>query len=113
MSLSGGPERPLYNTAKEKPGMLWRPQEVRDTRAMEYVLKRPANRVWSQPKRKKCAAINKAGETIAFAVRHGDAMFGVPQFLQSCFGPAFPHCAPTPTSWNGDVYPVPLYVRRK
>ena len=33
-----------------------------------------------------------------------------PDGFQSCFGPVFPHYAPFPMFWNGDVYPVPLYV---
>jgi hypothetical protein len=39
----------------------WRPQDVRDARAMKYLPEEAANREWNQPKRKtKCVAVNKA-----------------------------------------------------
>jgi hypothetical protein len=31
----------------------WRPQDVRENRAMEYLLRKTANRDWNQPKKKK------------------------------------------------------------
>ena len=34
MSLCGGPERPLCKAVKVKPGLPWRPQDVRDARTM-------------------------------------------------------------------------------
>ena len=37
----------------------WRPQDVRDVRAMGYLLKKAANREWNQPRRKKFVAVNK------------------------------------------------------
>ena len=43
---------------------------------MGYLLRRDANRVWSQPKRKKCVVINKAERIWRseqyFDIRHGD-----------------------------------------
>ena len=46
-----------------------------------------------------------------FAIRHGDADFrDCTAVFQSFFGPVFPHYAPFPMFWNGNVYPVPLYV---
>lgn len=89
MSLYRGPEGPLYKAVKEKPGMLWGPQEVRDARAMGYVLRGPANRTWSQPKRKKrvCCSQQSWKELEIcrpFNIRYGDAVFGVfPVFFQS------------------------------
>ena len=37
----------------------WRPQDVRDARAMGYMLRKAANREWNQPRRKKFVAVNK------------------------------------------------------
>jgi hypothetical protein len=37
----------------------WRPQDVRDARAMGYLLKKAANREWNQPRRKKFDAVNR------------------------------------------------------
>ena len=46
-----------------------------------------------------------------FDIRHGDEEFKIcPACFWSCFGPVFPHYAPFPTFWNGNVYPVQLYV---
>ena len=46
-----------------------------------------------------------------FDIRHGDTEFGAcPDDFQSCFAPGFPHYAPFPAFWNGNIYPVPLYV---
>lgn len=36
-----------------------RPQDVKDARALVYLLWKAANRVWNQPNRKKLAAVNK------------------------------------------------------
>jgi hypothetical protein len=41
----------------------WRPQHDRDDRAVEYLLRKAANREWDQPKRKNCVAVNKAERT--------------------------------------------------
>ena len=38
----------------------WRLKDVKDARAMGYMLRKAANREWNQPKRKKCVAVNKA-----------------------------------------------------
>ena len=37
----------------------WRPQDVQDTRAMGYLLRKAANREWNQPRRKQFVAVNK------------------------------------------------------
>jgi hypothetical protein len=47
VSLCGGTERPLCDTVKDKPGLLWTPQDVRDARAMEYMMGRPADKEWT------------------------------------------------------------------
>jgi hypothetical protein len=74
----------------------WRPQDVRDVRAMGYLLKKAANKVWSQSKRKKFVAVNKDEKSWrseeCFDIRHGDAEFGVcPAGFWSCCGPIFSH----------------------
>ena len=33
------------------------------------------------------------------------------EFDKLVFGPVFPHYAPFPSFWNGNVYPMTLYVR--
>ena len=53
----------------------WRPQHDRDARAVEYLLRKAANREWDQPKRKNCVAVNKAERNLD--IKHGDAEFGV------------------------------------
>ena len=53
VSLHEGPERPLYEVAvKVKPGLPWRPQDVRDARTMEYLLRETDNKELNPPKRK-------------------------------------------------------------
>jgi hypothetical protein len=37
VSLHGGPEGPLFETVKVKPGLPWRPQDVGDARVMVYL----------------------------------------------------------------------------
>ena len=44
---------------KLKPGLPWRTQDVRDARVMGYLLRRAANREWNQPKKERCATVNK------------------------------------------------------
>jgi hypothetical protein len=43
VSLHGGPEWPLCETVKVRPGLPWQPQEVRDARVIGYLLRRAAN----------------------------------------------------------------------
>jgi hypothetical protein len=52
VSLHGGPERSLCEAVKVKPGLPWRAQELRDARALGYLLRKA-----DQPKRKKCVAL--------------------------------------------------------
>ena len=51
VSLHGGQERPLNESVKVKPGLPWRPQDVRDARALGYLLKRAANTGPNHPKK--------------------------------------------------------------
>jgi hypothetical protein len=44
-------------TVKSK--VPWRPQDVRDARAMGNLQRNAANREWKQPKRMKFVAVNK------------------------------------------------------
>jgi hypothetical protein len=37
----------------------WRPKDVNYARAMEYMLRKAANREWNQPSRKQFVAVNK------------------------------------------------------
>jgi len=37
----------------------WRPQDVRDVRAMDYLLRKTANREWNQHRRKTFVAVNE------------------------------------------------------
>jgi len=39
--------------------LTWRPQDVHDTRAMRYLLRKASNREWNQPQRKNFVVINK------------------------------------------------------
>lgn len=59
----------------------WRHQDIGDSRAVGYLLKRAAKREWNQPKRKKCVAVNKAKRSWrseeCFDISYGDAEFGV------------------------------------
>ena len=111
VACHGGPERPLCEAVKMKPGLPWRPQDIGDARVMWYLPRRAANRVWNQPKRETHVAVNKAERSWGSEdIRHGDADFGVcPAGFQSCFGPVFPHSAPS-SIWNNDVNPVLLYI---
>jgi hypothetical protein len=36
----------------------WRPQDVQDTRAVGYLLRKGANREWKQPRKKNFVAVN-------------------------------------------------------
>ena len=39
--------------------LLWRLKDVKDARAMGYMLRKAANREWNQPRRKQFVAVNK------------------------------------------------------
>ena len=60
---------------------MLRPQNIRDLEMVGYLPRKAANREWNQPKRKKCVAVNKAERSWRseehYAIRHGDAEFGV------------------------------------
>jgi hypothetical protein len=72
----------------------WRLQDVRDARAMVYLLRKAANREWNQLRRKKFVAVKKIKKKKRscrsvdhFDIRHRDAEFGVcPAGFLSCFG---------------------------
>ena len=112
VTLNGSPERPLCEAVKEKPGSSWRPEDVRDVRAMGYLSRKTVKGV-EPAQEKKCAAVDKAGRSWRseerFDIRHGQAEFVVcPAGFPSYFGPVFPF----PAFWNSNVYTVPLYVER-
>jgi hypothetical protein len=39
--------------------LTWRPQDIQDARAMGYLLRKPANREWNQPRKKNFTTVNK------------------------------------------------------
>jgi hypothetical protein len=71
----------MCEAIKVKPVLPWRPQDIRDTRAVGNLLRKTANRKCNHPKIKTCVALNKAERNWrseeCFDVRHGDAEFGV------------------------------------
>ena len=86
---------------------------------MGYRERKGNNREQKEPKRKKCAAVNKAEKSWRskehFGIRLVDAE------VRDCaagfwpsFGLVFSYYVPFPSSWNGNVcvYPVPLCIRR-
>lgn len=113
-SLHGGPERPLHEAVKEKPGLYWRPQDAGDDRAVGYLPRSGAYSEWNQFKREKCVAVSKAGRaepSKTFDIRHRTTGFGVLSTrFQSCFGSVFHHYAPIHPFWNGNVHSLPLHV---
>ena len=69
----------------------WRLKDVKDARAMGYMLRKAANREWNQPRRKQFVAVNKYEKEWrsedCFDISHGDAEFGVcPAGFLPCFG---------------------------
>lgn len=84
---------------KLKSGLPLRPQDFGNDRVIRYLSRRAGNWEWNQPKRNKCIAVNKAEQSWrseeCFGIRHAE--FRVfPAGFPSCFGPVFPHCAPSP-----------------
>jgi hypothetical protein len=49
VSLNGGLERPLCEAVKVKSRLPWRPQDVRDARAVGYLQRKAVNREWAHP----------------------------------------------------------------
>ena len=68
----------------------WRLKDVKDARAMGYMLRKAANREWNQPRRKTKQSTKMKKEWRSedhFDISHGDAEFGVcPAGFLSCFG---------------------------
>lgn len=61
-----------------KPGLCWRPQDNGDARAVVYLLRKAANRIWNQPKGKKSILVNKPERNWRYEeLRHGVAELGV------------------------------------
>ena len=81
VSLNGGLKKPLHDAVRLKLVLPWRPQDVGNSKAMRYLLRRAANREWNQPKREKCVAVKKAEMNWRseedFDIRLGDPEFGV------------------------------------
>lgn len=93
----------------------WRPQEFGKLEPWD-TSKGKCLTVNGTSSREKSVEVNKDEKSWrseeCFAIRHGgDAQFRVcPAYFQSCFGSVFAHYAPSTTFWNGNVYPVSLYV---
>ena len=80
---------------KLKPGLPWRTEDIREARALGYLLRSTSDREWNHPRRKKCVAVHKAEGSWTseelFDIRHGDAEFGVGlASFQSCFATILP-----------------------
>lgn len=114
VSQRGVPERPLWEAVKVTMWLPWRPQDVRDARAMEFLPKRAANRDWNQPKKKKCMQsikLNRVGDLKRISTL--DMEMQSSEFVQLVFSLAlikyFPIMVPS-LGFEGDEYLVPLYV---
>jgi hypothetical protein len=99
VSLRGGPERPLCEAVKLKPGLPWRSQDVGGSIVLGFLSRKAATWRWNQPKREKCVAVNKAERSWSseehFDIRPGDAEFRVyPAGFWSCFASVFSPCVP-------------------
>ena len=102
--LSGELERPFHEVVKLKPELLWRTQDIRDASVIGYLPTRASN----QPKKNKHVTVNKAewnwSSEELFDTRHGDSELEVCLAgFWFCFSLVFPHSAPFPTCWNGNV----------
>jgi hypothetical protein len=51
--MHGGLKEPLHEAVEMKLGLHWKPQDVGDSKTMDYLQRRAANRKWNQPTRKK------------------------------------------------------------
>ena len=79
-SPHGGPERPFLQAIiilqVLKAGLYWILQDVGDTRAISYLPRRPANRVWSWLTREEYVIVNKTGKSGRYEecsdIRHRD-----------------------------------------
>jgi hypothetical protein len=61
-ALRGSPKDQMESQWKQEAVTLklpWRLKDVKDARAMGYMLRKVANREWNQPKRKQIVAVNK------------------------------------------------------
>lgn len=89
-----GTERPVCEPVKYKPKLCWRHQDVRDARV--------------SPRERSVAVNNAQSSWVSeehLASKNGDEDFRVcPAAFQSCFDSMFPHCAPFPAFWNGNLY---------
>ena len=62
-ALRGSPKEQVESRALKQEAVTlklpWRLKDVKDTRAMGYMLRKAANREWNQPRRKQFVAVNK------------------------------------------------------
>ena len=111
VSQPGGLERPLYETVKVKPGLPWRLQDVGDARVMGGELltgsgTSPRERSVLYPTKMSRVGDLKSALTSDMEMQFGvfpSIWFGVLLWssISSLFSPIF---------WNGNEYPVALYV---
>jgi hypothetical protein len=59
----------LYEAVKLKPRFPWRFKDVIDAKVIRHLPKKTANRMWNQPKKEKCVAVNK-GEKVLLQIIH-------------------------------------------
>ena len=98
---------------KVNPGLPWRLQDVGDARVMGYLSRKAANWEWNQPVGERSVlqstGLKGVGDLQGTLTSDMVMQFGVCSAgFQSFFGPVL--YAPFPMFWNGNVYPMPLYV---
>lgn len=85
-ALHEGPEEPLHEAVKVKPGLHWRLRDVRGARAVGYLPERPAYRAQNQTKREGCFRDEaKPSKPLDFKHRTVGSGVCLAQF-QACFG---------------------------
>lgn len=78
--LDAGLESALCETVNVKPGLCWKTKDVGDSSVMKYLPRKASNIQWVLPKRKKCAAVIKAGLAVQsnpFDLRQCTSQFSV------------------------------------
>lgn len=88
---------------KVKPGFHWRSQDVGHARAVGYLLRTAADRVWKREKLQS-ANLEGVGGMKSHLIDTLDSEFEVcPAVFQPCCGPVFLPYAPIPSFWKGNV----------
>jgi hypothetical protein len=117
------PGRVTHEAVRVKPKMQWRPQEVRDAKNTDCPLRKPAGGKPSQSRREtKWDTTGKATgmgipKPFGFYIMtphvtdtgHGSTEFNVWSILVLCW--SYPSSLFYSSSFNGNVYSVPMYFR--